>query len=75
MVSYYKIGNVYFETNDFEKAIKKFRLGVEVLDQMIANGQNAAQAKQEKSVLENRIAQCNDAISDDNTTNEDGKTK
>ncbi|MFM9962479.1 MAG: protein kinase domain-containing protein [Planctomycetaceae bacterium] len=61
VISHYKLGEVEMQAGRYEPAKKRFQAGIEVLDRMIANGQNVAASKQQKSTLENHIRFCNDA--------------
>ena len=67
-LSHFNIGLVHFENEDFKMAEREFSAAVDILNQMIANGQLVEQSKNEKAFLEEQIARCNKT---DKTSDED----
>lgn len=61
MVCHYKIGNMHFENGDYIDAIESLNQGIAALDRLIAKKQDIAQAKSEKALLEDLIADCKKA--------------
>ncbi|NQV25372.1 MAG: tetratricopeptide repeat protein [Rhodopirellula sp.] len=62
MFSHNKLGEVEVQAGRYETAKGHFESGIEVLDRMIANGQNVAACQQEKAFLERRRQFCGSAL-------------
>ena len=55
MLSHYKFGEYWRQVFEFPEAVEHYRQGIAVLDRMIENGQNVAQARGDREFLESQL--------------------